>query len=218
MRSRTLDSQIHTGKIGRVPTGITGKGRATRQRIIEAAASVVRARGVGGTGLDEIRAAAAVSSSQLFHYFPDGKNQLLLAVAGYEADQVLAGQQPLLGHLTSWAAWESWSDALYERYRAQGERCELSALADHLDPADGAVRAVITGMYDRWRASLADGIRSLQAQGEARPDLDPGGTASAVLAGIQGGVIMMLATGSPDHLRAALDASLQLLRTRPTGS
>ncbi|MGY4649127.1 AcrR family transcriptional regulator [Mycobacterium sp. URHB0021] len=58
------------------------------------------ARGVGGlavANLDDIMARTRTSESQLFHYFPDGKEQLLLAVAEHEAQMVLADQQPQLG-------------------------------------------------------------------------------------------------------------------------
>jgi len=52
--------------------------------------------------LDDIRARARASKSQLFHYFPEGREQLMIAVARYEADLVLSDQQPQLGNLTSY--------------------------------------------------------------------------------------------------------------------
>jgi hypothetical protein len=33
-------------------------------------------------------------------------------VAGYEAERVLQDQQPHLGQLDSWRAWQAWRDAL----------------------------------------------------------------------------------------------------------
>lgn len=109
-----MDSQVQK---------LTAKGEATRRRIIEGAAAEIRSRGVAETTLDDIRARTLTSKSQLFHYFPGGKEQLLLAVASHEADQVLADQQPHLGALTSWAAWQRWRDAVVERYRKQGQSC-----------------------------------------------------------------------------------------------
>ncbi|HEX2401894.1 MAG TPA: helix-turn-helix domain-containing protein, partial [Mycobacterium sp.] len=76
---------------------LTQKGRATRQRIIEGAAAEIREHGVAVATLDDIRARTQTSKSQLFHYFPDGKDQLLLAVAEHEAQMVLDDQQPYLG-------------------------------------------------------------------------------------------------------------------------
>ncbi|HEX3750117.1 MAG TPA: TetR/AcrR family transcriptional regulator, partial [Streptosporangiaceae bacterium] len=60
---------------------LTSKGTATRQRIVAGAAALVRDLGPANVSLDDIRAATSTSKSQLFHYFPDGKSDLLLAVA-----------------------------------------------------------------------------------------------------------------------------------------
>ena len=97
-----MDPQVHN---------LTAKGQATRQRIIEGAAAEIRAGGVQNATLDDVLARTRTSKSQLFHYFPGGKEQLLLAVAEYEAQTVLDDQQPYLGELTSWAAWQRWRDA-----------------------------------------------------------------------------------------------------------
>ena len=70
-------------------TKLTAKGAATRQRIIEGAARVIREVGLGETTLDDIRMRTATSKSQLFHYFPSGRDELLLAVAGVDVDAPL---------------------------------------------------------------------------------------------------------------------------------
>jgi TetR/AcrR family transcriptional regulator, transcriptional repressor for nem operon len=46
---------------------LTPKGERTRARIVDAAARLVHERGVAGTTLDDVRATAAVSGSQLSH-------------------------------------------------------------------------------------------------------------------------------------------------------
>ena len=106
---------------------LTTKGAATRHRILEAAAAEMRENGVAYHHPRRRAQRAHVSKSQLFHYFPDGKEELLLEVARYEADRVLDDQQPQLGNLTSWDAWTQWRDVVVARYRAQGEYCPLSA-------------------------------------------------------------------------------------------
>src|ERR1700760_3479999 len=99
----------------------TPKGAATRQRIIEAAAAEIREFGVTAT-LDDIRARARASKGQLFHYFPAGREELLLAVARHEADRVLADQQPELSDLGSWPAWLSWRGRGGGRSPGEGAR------------------------------------------------------------------------------------------------
>lgn len=72
--------------------GLTAKGRATRERIIEGAAAVLRERGVASATLDDVMARTGTSKSQLFRYFPSGKDELLLAVARFETDRVQAAR------------------------------------------------------------------------------------------------------------------------------
>jgi AcrR family transcriptional regulator len=194
-----------------VSAKLTPKGAATRDRIIEGASAEIREHGVTAT-LDDIRARTGTSKSQLFHYFPDGREQLLLAVARYEADRVLADQQPQLRDLTSWDSWLAWRDAVVARYREQGQQCPLSALVTQLGRATPGAQAVVTELMGQWQAEIAAGVRYMQAVGEISPDLVPERMAAAVVAGIQGGVVMLMSTGDTTPLEAALDLAIGYLR------
>ncbi|GAA1514255.1 TetR/AcrR family transcriptional regulator [Sphaerisporangium rubeum] len=195
---------------------LTAKGAATRLRIIEGAAAEIRENGVATTTLDDVRVRTGTSKSQVFHYFPGGKEELLLAVARYEADRVLADQRPELGALTSWDAWRGWRDRVVDRYRRQGEHCPLASLMTHLGRSSPGARAVVGGLVERWQAEIAAGVRDMQAAGEVDPDLDADRTASSILAGVQGGVLLLMSTGRVTHLEAALDTGIEhLRRSRP---
>ncbi len=191
---------------------LTAKGRATRQRIIEGAATEIRQRGVTATTLDDIRARTQTSKSQLFHYFPDGKDQLLLAVAEQEAQTVLDDQQPHLGALTSWAAWQRWRDAVVDRYRRQGQQCPLAVLMSEIGRTTPGAQAVTSALMRQWHGEIAAGVRHMQSQGKVSDALDADRVAAAMLAGIQGGVGIMLATGDLSYLEAALDVGIETLR------
>lgn len=191
---------------------MTKKGLATRQRIIDGAASQIRANGVAATTLDDIRAQTRTSKSQLFHYFPGGKEQLLLAVAEHEAHHVIADQQPYLSELTSWAAWARWRDVVVDRYRRQGQTCPLSMLMSELGRTTPGAQAVTSALIQRWHAEIAVGIREMQDQGKVSRRVDADATARALLAGIQGGVGVLLATGDLRYLEDALDTGIAALR------
>jgi AcrR family transcriptional regulator len=192
-------------------SGLTAKGAATRQRIIEGAAEVIREVGIGDTTLDDIRARTATSKSQLFHYFPSGRDELLLAVAQFEADRVLSDQQPHLSDLTTWESWQRWKAALLRRYREQGTTCPMAVLMSELGRTDPAAQAVTRSLLLRWRSDLAAGVRVMQATGSTAASLDPDRFAGALVAGIQGGVAVLLATGSSVDLEAVLDLLLNQL-------
>jgi AcrR family transcriptional regulator len=190
---------------------LTAKGRATRQRIIEGAAAHLRGGDPAGVTLDDIRAITGTSKGQIFHYFPDGKDELLLAVARHEADRVLADQQPHLGALTSWSAWTRWRDAVVARYRAQGRYCPLGALLSQAGNTRGAAE-VVTALLAQWQEHVRRGIAEMQAAGLVRAGVDADRAAAAVVAGIQGGVQVLRATGSAALLEAALDTLVDHLR------
>lgn len=195
-----------------MPGKLTAKGRATRSRIVVGAAAVLRERGIASATLDDIMARTSTSKSQLFHYFPTGKDELLVAVAQFEADQVLEDQQPYLGRLDSWESWEQWRDAVVRRYEAQGDQCPLGSLFLQIGRSTPGARAIVVELLRRWQESLAAGIRALQAAGELPADVDADTRAAALLAGIQGGVSILLSTGRSTHLRAALDQGIADLR------
>ncbi|MDX3659292.1 TetR/AcrR family transcriptional regulator [Streptomyces sp. ID05-26A] len=190
---------------------LTTKGRATRQRIIEGAAAYLRSDEPAGVTLDDIRAITGTSKSQIFHYFPDGKEELFLAVARHEADRVLDDQQPHLGALTSWAAWERWRDSVVARYRAQGRHCPLGTLMGQVGGTPGA-QEVITALLNQWQAHVRKGIADMQAAGLVREGLDPDRVSAAFIAGVQGGVLVLLNTGSVTHLEAVLDTLIEHLK------
>jgi AcrR family transcriptional regulator len=191
---------------------LTAKGKATRGRIIEGAALVLRERGVATATLDDVMARTQTSKSQLFHYFPGGKDELLLAVAQYEADQVLTDQMPYLGCLDSWEAWQRWRDVVVRRYEEQGDHCPLGSLFQQIGRVSPGARAIVVELMRQWQESLAAGIRALQAAGLVPEDADVDRRSAALLAAIQGGVSILLSTGESAHLRAALDQGISDLR------
>ncbi|MFI6031430.1 TetR/AcrR family transcriptional regulator [Amycolatopsis magusensis] len=191
---------------------LTAKGAATRQRIVEGAAAELREHGVAVTTLDDVRARTGTSKSQLFHYFPGGKEELLLAVARFEADRVLSDQQPQLGDLGSWPAWQAWRDKVVARYRKQGQHCPLNMLFSQLGRSSPGAQAVSAELMRTWQAEITAGVRRLQEAGEADPEADADRVAAALLAGIQGGVLLLMSTGDTTHLEAALDIGIANLR------
>ena len=52
------------------------KGRKQRDSLIWAAAKLFRRQGYSGTGLRDILAASGAARGSLYHYFPDGKEQI----------------------------------------------------------------------------------------------------------------------------------------------
>ena len=83
---------------------LTAKGRATRERILQTAADLILQHGVTSTSIEDVRAAAGVSGSQMTHYFQD-KRHLVKDVIAWQAQSVLSQHRaPELGELDSFTA------------------------------------------------------------------------------------------------------------------
>jgi AcrR family transcriptional regulator len=194
-------------------TTLTAKGAATRARIIETAAELILARGAGATSLDDIRAGTATSKSQLFHYFPAGKDDLVSAIAAFQFERVLDAQRPHLDELDTWESWQRWRDAVLAHYGSQAHwGCPIGALTAELVRSEPDRAGEMTARMDRWRGCLEDGLRRMQAAGRLRADANPSELALATFAALHGGLALMPMTESVEPLRAALDGALVALR------
>jgi AcrR family transcriptional regulator len=192
---------------------LTEKGRATRARIVDTAAALMFDHGVAGSSLDDVRAAANVSKSQLYHYFAD-KDDLTHAVIDRTVQQVL-DNQPRLADLSSWAAISAWFDDLvaFQVARHAAGGCPIGSLASELAESDDVARALLADGYDRWEAPLRDGLERMRSAGELRRSADPARLATAMLASIQGGLLLTQTRRDPQQLRTALDAAYAHLRS-----
>jgi AcrR family transcriptional regulator len=192
---------------------LTPKGAATRARIVEAAADLVLARGVGGTSLNDIRAGTGTSKSQLFHYFPGGKSDLVRALADLQSERVLDAQRPFLETLDTWEAWDDWRHAVVAYYSSQPcWGCPIGAMTSELIGSDPVLAVEVADHMDRWRGYLQAGLTRMVAAGRLRPDADPETLALATFASLQGGLLLAQSMQSAKPLAAALDAALTALR------
>jgi AcrR family transcriptional regulator len=196
---------------------LTPKGAATRARIVEAAADLILARGAGGTRLDDIRAVTATSKSQMFHYFPGGKNELVSAIASFQSQRVLDAQRPFLDNLDTWEAWESWRQAVVVHYDSQAHwGCPIGALTAELIGSEPDRARELAEHMNRWRSYLEEGLRRMQAAGRLRDDADPEKLALSTFAALHGGLLLTQMMESIEPLEAALDGALTALRATAT--
>jgi AcrR family transcriptional regulator len=192
----------------------TRRGQASQERIVASAADLVGERGVHGTSLDDVLAGAGASKSQLYHYFHD-KEDLVRAVVARQTERVLDAQMPLLEELDSWAAIAAWFDALValqDRLRCVGG-CPIGSLASELADHNEAARRDLVASFDRWEGYLARGLARMQERGELVAQADPATLALAVMASIQGGLLLTRTRRTSHPLRVALDAAMVHLRT-----
>lgn len=187
---------------------LTRKGRATRQRIIEAAAELIYRRGVAGTNNELVRAATGASGSQLSHYFPD-KRSLVRAVIDWQAETMMGlHDDPPRGELDSLNALRAWADSYTSRTDIHQGGCSFGSLASEIMKTDADAHDAIAAGFERWRHVFARGLQAMRERGELRPDADPEQLSYSLAAAFQGGLLLAQSTRSVTPLEAALDAAL----------
>jgi TetR/AcrR family transcriptional repressor of nem operon len=172
-------------------------------------------RGVAGTSLDDVKAVAGVSSSQLYHYFED-KHALVLAVIEHQTKAILAGQEPLLSNLDSVGALRAWRDLLVGKQResdCQGG-CPIGTLGSELAETDLEARAEIALGFREWERAIGAGLRAMRARGEL--SADPDELALALLASLQGGLTLTQMHRETTPLEVGLDAMIDRIASLVT--
>ena len=190
----------------------TGRGRASRERIVQRAAELFAERGVAGTSLDEVLAAAGAGKSQLYHYFR-GRDELVEAAVGLRCTQVLAGLTRALGSVASLADLENALAGFVAGFEQMGlPGCPIGSLATEVAGRNEGARLQTAAAFDAWEGLFADAIGRMRERGELRADAAPGVLATALLASIEGGLVLSQARKDPASLRLAADAGLAGVR------
>jgi TetR/AcrR family transcriptional regulator, transcriptional repressor for nem operon len=197
---------------------LTAKGSQTRQRIIVAAAELMFEQGVAGTTTEQVRVAAGVSSSQIYHYFAD-KQALVLAVIEYQNETIVGGQEPMLATLDTMDGLRAWADFLVEHQRQLHCRggCPIGSLGSELAEVDPEARVAVATAFKRWEVGIRGGLRAMHDRRELAADVSPDALATSLLAGLQGALLLTQLQRNTAPLRTTLDVGLayiELLRER----
>ncbi len=191
---------------------LTAKGRATRARIVAAASELMLQRGVARTTIEDIQEAAAVSTSQMYHYFAD-KNELVAAVIDFQTDHVLSVQHLGLDRIESIADLRRWRDIMVDLVNGMGctGGCPIGSMANELAETDPVARARLARSFAQWQNMIHDGLVTIAARGELPEGTDVDRISLAMLAGIQGGLLLSQVRRDTAPLQAAVDTMIEHL-------
>ena len=198
-----------TNELVAEPHGLTPKGRATRDRIVVAAAQLMHDHSVAGTSLGHVQKAAGVGASQMYHYFED-RQSLIRAVIAYRVRNLLETLQPNRGGLDSMEALRAWRDFVVDTHRQRNCEggCPLGSLVGELAELFPECRDDLAGGFDQWEAAIREGLQAMRDRGDLRRKANPDRLATALLAAVEGGIMLAQVRRDPAPLEAALDEVL----------
>ncbi len=192
----------------------TARGAATRARIVDAATELVRTHGAANTTIDAVIESSKVSKSQVYHYFAD-KDDLVLAVVQRQTECVLGTHEELLRKLNSLAGIRRWRDAVVELTRKTNCKggCPLGSLAAELSEAP-RTRAALAEGFARWASYFEAAFARMQTRAGVKPSVDLQELSEAMLASLQGGLLLAQTMRSTRPLELALDMAIDHVAAR----
>jgi len=197
-----------------VPDVATG----TRERIVERTAELLRERGYAGTGLKAISIGAGAPFGSVYHFFPDGKEELAAAALRHAADgyatrvsDVLAeaGYDPVAAtrHAFAHAA-----QVLVDTDFA--DACPIATVALEVASSNETLRQVTAEIFEGWLAALDAWLGATGLDAETARRLS-----TLFLAALEGGFLLSRSAQDPAPMLAlgesVADAVGSALRDRP---
>ena len=196
------------GDDARGDDGRTGRGRRTRERILEQAAGLIRSNGFGGTSVGDILAATRVPKGCFYHHF-ESKEALGHEVLGRWVDEL---QGRLLDYLTRGEGPPPLErvaaalDGFLTEQEQSGCRggSAFGNLATELSDANEAFRAPLSAAFRRLSAAFAALLEQARARGELAADADPAALGDFLVATIEGGILLGRVHRDPGVLASVL--------------
>jgi TetR/AcrR family transcriptional repressor of lmrAB and yxaGH operons len=180
----------------------------SRTALLDSAALLFRRQGYAATGVNQILESAAVKAGSLYHHFPDGKQELAAAVVDIVGGDI---ERRLRGFLESDLAVadivDAWIDLMSAGLSAdQRDGCPIEPIATESVNASPQVREASARAFGGWCLAVADRLRA-----DGWPNDDADQTALAVIALLEGALILSRISGDTAALNAAKASARTLL-------
>ncbi|WP_433796963.1 TetR/AcrR family transcriptional regulator [Actinoplanes sp. CA-252034] len=173
----------------------TARGRRTHDALIAAGREVIEEHGWAGFTPEAVTQAAGVSYGTFYTYF-ESKDDLLRKIVQAAADEMITAS---LVPETLDDPYARIVEANRRYLAATGRAAKVLRMVEHGAYLDDTLRGLLLEIREFYVGRSAEGIRRLQADGLADPDLDPRLTAIAL-----GGMVEQVAV-IINELREPLD-------------
>ncbi len=190
------------------------KGADTRQRILDAAASLIQVRGFHATSVGDILTTAGVTKGTLYHHF-ESKEQLGLEI-------LRRGREGFMSFLDAAFGVEDPEDAL-ERFFAAALRkhddtgfkggCLWGNTALEMSDTNPEYTDRVREVFDEWIGKVAAVISAGQTAGRFRTDRGARDLARVVVSTVEGGIMLSRLSKADGPFRACLDSLRVMLKS-----
>ena len=182
----------------------------TKSRIIETATALFQLKGYKGVGLNELLRECQITKGSLYHHFPNGKEELLIACLHSLNESITAQIEGIFAHYPSTLeATEAMIEMLIGQYEKTGTIIgyTVNSMVSEMATLSDSVRTACAELYQNTQA-----IYSQKLMTEGFTDSSAQSIAVSLSALVEGGMMLCLAQKSSEPLRTVSDVLPKLLR------
>ncbi|SDN29807.1 transcriptional regulator, TetR family [Psychrobacillus sp. OK028] len=184
----------------------------TKLLIINIATKLFQQKGYIGVGLNEILKECGISKGSLYHHFPNGKEELLMACL-HSLNEAITGdiKEIFEGHSTTKEATNAMIEKLIVNFEAEGTLSgyTFSSIVSEMASLSDSVRKACTKLYSEiqtiyFHKLVADGFTNEEASS----------IALMITASIEGAMLLCLMQKTMEPLQVVSQLLPQILETR----
>lgn len=199
-----------------------GRSSDARARLIESGMELIFARSYQAVSVEEVCEHADVRRGS-FHYFFRTKQALALAVVEEHwrraQEQVLQGafaeELPPLERIARYVEAVHAFQRLSKQITGQMPGCQFGNLVCELGTQDETLRLRIEAVFAGAARFIQGAVQDAVAQGQLPQDADPAATAEAILAFVEGMLVLGKASNDPELIRRLGSAATGIVVHRP---
>ena len=182
------------------------KAERTRQYIIEATAPVFNKKGYAGTSLSDLTEATGLTKGSIYGNF-ENKEEVALAVFDFNTCRVSdMVEQQMKAADTYYEKLMVYSRVYNDDRLAAHGGCAILNTAVEADDTNEALKIKAAQAILRWKKNIVTLINGGIADEEFKADINPEENALAIIALIEGGVMISKVTDSSSSLQQVLRA------------
>ena len=143
------------------PRGRPAGQGTTRDKLIDSAITLLRQSGLSGAGINEIVRESGAPKGSVYHFFPEGKEQIVSEALDRHSDRVVTFLEDTLSKpRTAAKKIETLFEAYAGRVRDMQYRlgCPLGAVCLDLDRDMEALRTRVASNFDRYIETIARNV------------------------------------------------------------
>jgi len=175
---------------------IVSKADRTKQFIIETTANIFNKKGYAGTSMSDLTGATGLTKGAIYGNF-ENKEDVALAVFDYNHAKIQSEVRKRMAAATTFRDKLMVYANVYDHYNVRtfpDGGCPILNTATEADDTNGLLKNKAAKAVIKWQKNIQELVKSGIAAGEFKPDADTAQLAAAIVALIEGGIMMCRVT------------------------